>query len=247
MQLDLNKVEKILADALQEDIGRGDITSELVIPENELIYADFTVREDCVVAGIPVLEELFGRESNKLIYIPKKLEGSEAGKGDVIFKLEGNARVILAFERVALNLLQYMCGVATLTRKFAKEVQHTKVKILDTRKTTPNLRILARYAVWIGGGKNHRFCLDDGILIKDNHISIVGDILKTIELAKSKGPDNLKIEVECDNLEQVRLAVDSSADIILLDNMNIEMLKKAVEINNGKCLLEASGELPLKM
>ncbi len=246
MQLDSDKLEKIIAAALEEDIGNGDITSELTIGDNQHLSADFVARENCVVAGIPVLEQLFSREGGKITFEPRSLEGKEIKNGDIIFSVSGNARVILAFERVALNLLQYACGIATVTRKFANEVKHTKAKILDTRKTTPNLRLLARYAVWIGGGRNHRFCLDDGILIKDNHIALVGDIEKIISMAKSGTPEGMKVEVECDNLEQVEKAIAAGADIILLDNMDIEMLKKAVAMNNGKCLLEASGGVNLK-
>ena len=245
MQLDLNKLEKIIIAALEEDIGSGDITSQLTIPEDATITADFVAREDCVVAGIPVLEQIFSRESDKVTFEPKAMEGFDIKKGTVIFRVEGNARVILAFERLALNLLQHMCGIATLTRKFANEVKHTKVKIMDTRKTLPNLRILAKYAVWIGGGKNHRFGLYDGILIKDNHIGFVGDISKAVELAKFSAPNGMRVEVECDTLEQVEKAIKSGADIILLDNMDVATLKKAVEMNNGICLLEASGGVDL--
>jgi nicotinate-nucleotide pyrophosphorylase (carboxylating) len=246
MQLDLEKVRKIIDAALEEDIGSGDITSNLTIPEDATIKAEFITRENCVVSGIPVLEQIFLKQADKVKFNPTIIEGFEIKKGGSIFSVQGNARVILAYERVALNLLQYMCGIATLTRKFVHEIEHTKVKILDTRKTTPNLRVLAKYAVWIGGGKNHRFCLDDGILIKDNHIAFVGDISKAVELAKFSAPDGLKVEVECDNLDQVEKAIKAGADIILLDNMDIETLKKAVALNNGKCLLEASGGVNLQ-
>jgi len=245
MQLDSEKLKQIIDSSLQEDIGGGDITSQLTIPENSVIKADFVTREACIIAGIPVLEQIFMKESGRVTFMPLVREGDEVSAQTIIFTVEGNARIILAFERVALNLLQYMCGIATITRKFTKEVSHTKAKILDTRKITPNLRMLAKYAVWMGGGKNHRFGLSDGILIKDNHIAICGDIEKAILAAKKSAPKNMKIEVECDNLEQVEKAVNCGADIIMLDNMNTETLKKAVHINAGRAILEASGGVNL--
>ncbi len=246
MQLDLEKLRQIIDIALAEDVGSGDITSTLVIDENATLRADFVTREQCVVAGIPVLEEIFVTAGDLVRCDPRVIEGSEVKPGAVIFSVSGSARTILTYERVALNLLQRMCGVATITRKFAKEVQHTKAKILDTRKTTPGLRVLEKYAVWIGGGKNHRFGLYDGVLIKDNHIAMVGDISKAVELARFSAPEGLKVEVECDTLEQVEKAITAGADIILLDNMNNETLKKAVAMNNGRCLLEASGGVRLE-
>lgn len=245
MQLDLEKVKKIIDTALEEDIGTGDVTSNLTIPEDAVIKADFITRQECVVAGIPVLEEIFAKAGDKVRFNPVSNEGFEIKPGTSIFHVEGNARIILGYERVALNLLQYTCGIATLTRKYAKEVQHTKAKIMDTRKTIPGLRVLAKYAVWIGGGKNHRFGLYDAILIKDNHIAFVGNVAKAVELARFSAPDRMKIEIECDNLEQVEGAIKAGADIILLDNMDNNSLKEAVRMNNGRCFLEASGGVTL--
>lgn len=245
MQLDLEKVRKIIDLAIEEDIGKGDVTSEITIPEDAIISVEFRTREACVVAGIPVLEEIFSRAGDKVKFKPVSNEGFEIKPGTAIFEVEGNARFILSHERIALNLLQYMCGIATVTRKFAKEIQHTKAKIMDTRKTTPGLRVLAKYAVWIGGGKNHRFGLYDAILIKDNHIAFVGDITQAIELARFSAPDRMKIEVECDTLEQVEKALAAKADIIMLDNMDIATMKEAVKMNNGRCFLEASGGVTL--
>ena len=246
MQLDLNKVEKIISDSLAEDIGKGDITSNLVIPENAVIKADFVTREKAILCGIPVLEKIFERKKDDVEFFPNKIEGTSVSKDEIVFTVQGNARVILAFERVALNLLQYMCGIASLTRRYAEAISHTDVKILDTRKTTPNLRVLAKYGVWIGGGKNHRFCLDDGILIKDNHLHVIGSIKSAIERAKHNNDMIHPIEVECENLAQVEDAIKYGADIILLDNMDIESIKKAVEINAGKAQLEASGGITLE-
>ena len=246
MQLDLKKVEKIIKDALSEDIGKGDITSNLTIPENSTINAKFVPRKKTVICGIPVLEKVFSVNPNNVKYTPQVIEGSIVDKGVSVFNLSGEAKAILSHERVALNLLQYMSGIANITRDFVEEVAHTNVKILDTRKTIPNLRILAKYAVWIGGGKNHRFCLDDGILIKDNHISLAGGITKAVEKARIGRDKQMKVEIECDTLEQVREALDAKADIILLDNMEAHTLEQAVKINNGQSLLEASGNINIK-
>jgi len=245
MQLDLEKLRKIIDSALEEDIGSGDITSNLTIPEDATIKATFVTRQDCVVAGIPVLEEIFAKGGDMLSFSPATNEGFEIKADTRIFTVEGNARLILAYERVALNLLQYMCGIATITRQYAKEIQHTKTKILDTRKTIPGLRVLAKYAVWIGGGKNHRFGLYDAILIKDNHIAFNAAIAKTVELAKFSAPERMKVEVECDRLDQIEPAIAAGADIIMLDNMDTAMMREAVRINNGRCFLEASGGITL--
>lgn len=245
MQLDLEKVKEIIIKALNEDIGSGDITSNLTIKDGKNIKAYFIVRENCVIAGLPVLEEIFAIQNSKVKFRPLIIEGSEVKSGTKIFEVEGDAKIILAFERVSLNLLQYMCGIATITRKFVNKVKHTNTKILDTRKTTPNLRVLAKYSVWIGGGKNHRFCLDDGILIKDNHISIVGDIENAVNSAKLNAPKGMKVEVECDNISQVESALKAGADIILLDNMSLDELKKSVNLAKGKAVLEASGGVNL--
>jgi nicotinate-nucleotide pyrophosphorylase (carboxylating) len=246
MKLDLKKIEKIIENALDEDIGKGDVTSRITLPYGAEIKAKFVTREDCIACGIPVLEAIFARKDGFVTYQPEIIEGSKLSKGSAIFSVEGSARVILAYERVALNLLQYMCGIATQTRKYVELIEGSTSKILDTRKTTPNLRVLAKYAVWIGGGANHRFCLDDGILIKDNHISIIGSIEEAIAKAKQNKPEHLPIEVECDTLSQVEKAVNAGVDIILLDNMSPDQIRKAVEINKGRCKLEASGGINLK-
>ena len=247
MQLDLERTEKIIVDALNEDIGSGDITSKLTIPDDAVIEARFVTREKTVICGIPVVEQIFSRKGHQVEVIPQLIEGMVVQAGSCFLKVKGNARVILAYERVALNLLQHMSGVANLTRQFVEKIEHTNAKILDTRKTTVGLRVLEKYAVWIGGGKNHRFCLDDGILIKDNHISIAKSDLKTmVKQAKDKAPEGMKIEIECDTLQQVKDAIEANADIILLDNMNPETLREAVKLNKGKAILEASGGVNLK-
>ncbi len=241
MQLDFEILEKIIADALIEDIGQGDITSDLVIPDDAIITADFVAREDCIICGTPVLEEIFSRYGDYIKFQPMSQEGKRLKAGSKIFRISGNAKLILKTERVALNLIQYLSGIATQTSKFVERVSHTKAKILDTRKTLPYYRMLSKYAVWVGGGNNHRFRLDDGILIKDNHIAFANNITDAVTKAKARNT-GLKVEVECDNIDQVKEAISAEADIILLDNMDIETLKKAVELRGSKnILLEASG------
>lgn len=247
MQLDLERTEKIIQNALDEDLGKGDVTSSLTISEDAVIEASFVTRERSVICGIPVVEQIFSRKAGQVEVVPQLIEGMVVKQGSCFLKVTGNARVILAYERVALNLLQRMSGIANLTRQFVDKISHTEAKILDTRKTIPNLRVLEKYAVWIGGGRNHRFCLDDGILIKDNHISIAGSNIEDIvKYAKENAPKNMQVEIECDTLEQVEQALKSGADIILLDNMDINSLKKAVEMNSGQALLEASGGVTLE-
>lgn len=247
MQLNKQKLRDIIKAALDEDIGSGDVTTEAIIDQTANIKAEFVTREDTIVCGIPFLEEVFSFAENNLKLFPNSFEGNYIQAGDKIFTVSGNAQTILKLERVALNILQYACGIATNTKKFVDEVKHTKVKILDTRKTHPNLRLIAKYAVWIGGGTNHRFGLFDAFLIKDNHLKILkGDIKQAIEQAKENNPNGLKIEIECDSISQFEEAIKHKPDIILLDNMLPKQLEKAVKINDGKVLLEASGGIDIE-
>ncbi|MDX1949280.1 MAG: carboxylating nicotinate-nucleotide diphosphorylase [Rickettsiales bacterium] len=248
MQINFDDINEIISNALEEDIGRGDVTSNLTIPEDANISAKFIFREDAIFCGTPILENIFLRYSEKIKFIPLVKEGSFVQASQAVFEVSGNARIILQSERVALNFIQRMSGIATLTNKFVEKTKGTKAQILDTRKTTPNLRKIERYSVWIGGGVNHRYCLDDAVLIKDNHIAFNnGDIQKTIRLAKNNAPEGFIIEVECDNLEQFKIAIQEKPDIILLDNMNINELKQAVELaKNTNILLEASGGVTLE-
>lgn len=249
MQLDLKKLNQIIENALQEDIGKGDITTNLVISKTANMQANFVARENCMVCGIEVLENIFARAKGKVKFKRLVKEGTFVKANTQIFQISGNAKFILSHERVALNLLQRMCGVATITKKYVDEVKGTKAKILDTRKTMPTLRMLDKYAVFTGGGVNHRYCLNDAILIKDNHIAISGNISKAIALAKNGNKKKLKLEVECDNLNQLKLALQAGVDVILLDNMNNTQLEKAVELRNKiakNIKLEASGGVNLK-
>jgi len=246
MNLNAEEVDTIVSKALNEDIGAGDITSKLVIPEDAQAEMVFVTREDIVVCGIPVLKRLYDKLESRVEVTELCKEGDHIVGGTEILRVKGFARELLSTERVALNLLQRMCGIATLTSKYVDAVKGTNVKILDTRKTTPCIREIEKYAVYIGGGTNHRMRLDDGILIKDNHISIAGGVAVAVKKAKDGNQTGLKIEVECDTIEQVGEAIEAGADIILLDNMDTDTLREAVKLASGKVLLEASGGVTLE-
>jgi nicotinate-nucleotide pyrophosphorylase (carboxylating) len=238
-------VKEIISLALKEDLGPGDITTDAVIKEKKRAKAKLIAKEEFILAGLPVFKAVFRQLSKDVVFEDLFKEGDLVRYGQVICYVDGPVSVILKAERTALNFLQRMSGIATAVRNFVKKVSHTKVKILDTRKTAPGMRLLDKYAVRIGGGSNHRLGLFDGILIKDNHISAIGSIKEAIQRAKSYAPHTLKIEVEVENLSQLREAIDSGADIVLLDNMGIEEIKKAVEIAKGKVLIEVSGGIKL--
>jgi nicotinate-nucleotide pyrophosphorylase (carboxylating) len=233
----------IIKNALAEDVGSGDITSNLLISAHQTAEMAFVAREDMVACGLFVPELVYQQLGEVRVSIAVK-EGELVKKNTTLATAVGNARILLAGERVALNLMQRMCGISSLTKRYVVEVQGTKAVILDTRKTMPNLRIVDKYAVKIGGGENHRFCLDDMVLIKDNHIALCGGVADAV--AKARAGTDLPIVVECDNLEQVAEAMYTQPNRILLDNMNLEMLKTAVEMSAGKVKLEASGGVTLK-
>jgi len=245
MQLDAEEIKRIITMSLAEDIGKGDITSKLTIPKDKQTKFIIRAREDMVVCGIEIAKEVFKTLSQEIELTSEFADGDYIKENDIILKGEGNAIKILEAERVALNLLRQMCGVATLTNKFVEKTNGTKATILDTRKTIPGLRSIQKYAVTKGGGTNHRFCLDDAILIKDNHISVCGSVTRALEKAKKDRPEGMRIQVECDTISQVEEALVSGADIILLDNMDNKTLKLAVDITNNKIPLEASGNVNL--
>ncbi|KGM97943.1 nicotinate-nucleotide pyrophosphorylase [Clostridium novyi A str. 4552] len=238
-------VDKFLIEALKEDNLYGDITTEAIVDKSSISSVDLIVKEEGIIAGVNIFERVFTLLGDVEVKLLVK-DGDEVSKSQVIGKIKGNIRNILTGERVALNMLQKISGIATITNRFVKEIKGTKAKLLDTRKTTPNLRIFEKYAVKIGGGYNHRFSLSDGVLIKDNHIDAAGGIKKAIELVRNNTSFVRKIEVEVENLEGVQEALEAKADIIMLDNMDIETMKKAVEIINGKAIVEASGNVSLK-
>ena len=232
--------------ALREDIRSGDITTNALIPNDARAKAQMRMRENGVLAGIEVAKCAFSLLDGDANFSQMRNDGESLKSGDVILEIEGSARAVLTAERVALNFVQRLSGIATLTSQFVAQTEGTKARIADTRKTTPGLRVLEKSAVRCGGGSNHRFALDDLILIKDNHIALCGGIENAIERARKHIGHAVKIEVECDTLAQVAQAADARADIILLDNMSAETLRQAVEIVSGRALCEASGGVNLQ-
>lgn len=235
------KVKKIIEEALLEDLGMGDITTESIIPEDREASAIFIVKEDGVIAGLSIAELSIHTLDPKSIFTYLKKDGAHVQAGEEIAKVSGSARGILSSERVALNFLQRMSGIATMASKMANMVRPYGVKVADTRKTTPNLRILEKYAVSVGGAFNHRYGLDDAALIKDNHIKVAGGIGPAVKSLGEKISHTMKIEVEVETLEDVMEAIESRVDIIMLDNMSIEEMKEAVKLINGRAIVEASG------
>ena len=243
--LDVALIEQRVAGALAEDAHGGDLTSKATISADQVSKAHFTSRKSGVVAGTlvaaAVLEQC-GITSYEIV----KRDGSSVSAGEVIMEVEGNTRAILLAERTALNFLSHLSGIATVTSLWVKEVSGTSTQVRDTRKTTPGLRELEKYAVRMGGGTNHRMTLTDGALIKDNHIAAAGSVTEAINRVKKEFP-GVEIEVEVDNLEQLKEALQAGVDIVLLDNMNIEQTKAAVEIaKNSKTKLESSGGLKIE-
>jgi nicotinate-nucleotide pyrophosphorylase (carboxylating) len=239
-------LDKIIENALQEDIHTGDITTMAVISERRTARAKLVAKESMVLAGITVTKRVFHYLDNEIVFIPHFDDGTVLQSGDIIAGIHGKASLLLQGERVALNLLQRMCGTATLTARYVLAVKGTKAKIVDTRKTTPGLRQLEKYSVRVGGGTNHRTGLYDGVLIKENHITAAGGISIAIQRAKAYIPHTMKIEIETETLLQVEEALAAKADIIMLDNMDIQTMKKAVSLIAGKALVEASGGVSLE-
>lgn len=230
--------------ALLEDLGRaGDLTSQAVIPENLNAQCEFISREAGVVAGLDLARVAFSLIDPTLIFEPLSSDGLRIVPGQVLARVRGNARSLLTAERTALNFMGHLSGIATATRGIADAIAHTKAKVTCTRKTIPGLRALQKYAVRAGGGSNHRFGLDDAVLIKDNHIAIYGDIAETIRRARANVGHLVKIEVEVDNLDQLRDALEAKPDAVLLDNMGPELLRQAVAMVNGRAICEASGRI----
>lgn len=226
---------------LEEDVGYGDITTQSLVPPEQKARGIFSAKSPGIVAGIKVSQAVFTYLDSEVEFEVLKNDGEEIQPGDVIAVVRGRARTLLTGERLALNFLQRLSGIASKTRKMVDLIKYNKAQLLDTRKTTPGLRVLEKYAVGIGGARNHRFGLFDGVLIKDNHIKTVGSIEKAVMIARQKVPHTIKIEVEVETMEQLREALEAHADIIMLDNMdNYEMIE-AVKIVDGRALLEASG------
>jgi nicotinate-nucleotide pyrophosphorylase (carboxylating) len=231
--------------ALREDMPEGDITSESIIPANSRSEAYFLAKEDGVLAGLPVASRVFEKLDPSIIFIERFRDGSAFHKADKLARVKGPTIALLKGERTALNFLQRLCGVATATRRFVEAIAGTKTRILDTRKTTPGLRLLEKYAVRIGGGTNHRTSLSDMVLIKDNHLRRVGNVSEAVRRARAAVRPGVRIEVEAADLLQVREAMAAGADMIMLDNMSLETMRQAVAFVAGRIPLEASGNMTL--
>ena len=239
------EIDTIIEAALKEDMPDGDVTSESLVPPESVSKAILLVKEDGILAGIDVAARVFWKIDPHVVFDKNVEDGSSIRAGDTLARIEGPSISLLKGERTALNFLQRMSGIATLTQKFVKSLERSQTQILDTRKTTPSLRSLEKYAVKMGGGTNHRLNLSDMVLIKDNHLKIVGNISEAVKRARdSVGPD-LKIEIETTTLEEVKEAVRSGADMIMLDNMSPKRMREVVEWVDGKVPLEASGNVKL--
>ncbi len=253
-KLNIAAIRNLVRETLAEDVGSGDATTLSVVPERAFIRADIITREDCVVSGLPVVETIFEELDDRVAIDTLVEDGQRCAAGEIIASLTGPAQAILTGERTALNFLQRLSGIATTTRQYVSALgPHSSTRVLDTRKTTPGLRLLEKYAVHCGGGTNHRFGLYDRVMIKDNHRAIAalegpGGIRRAVEAARAAYP-NLEIEVETDDLEQVQEALDAHADYILLDNMDNEELAAAITLrdqSHSKSLLEVSGGVTLE-
>lgn len=237
-------IDKIIIDALKEDIPNEDITTNSVVSEDSKSTVDLIGKEKGILAGLKIFERVFALFGDVTVEFFKS-DGDKVEANTLIATLTGNTRSLLKGERTALNILQRMCGVATLTNQCVDQLQGTHAKLVDTRKTTPNMRILEKYAVKIGGGMNHRFNLSDGILLKDNHVSAAGGILNAVKMARVGSSFVRKVEVEVESLDMVKEALEAKADIIMLDNMDLETMRTAVEIIDKNAEIEASGNVTL--
>jgi nicotinate-nucleotide pyrophosphorylase (carboxylating) len=243
--VDLPEVDDLIRTALAEDLGAGDLTSRLTVPSDTPAQATIVAKEEAVVAGTGLIARVAARLGGGAEVTDHASDGTLTAAGDVIASIAGSAQTLLAMERVTLNLLQHLSGVATLTADFVAAVKGCGCRIVDTRKTTPGLRALEKYAVRVGGGFNHRMRLDDGILIKENHITAAGGLAAAVSAAQTGAPHGIKVEVECRTLSEVREALATRAEIILLDNMTVAELGEAVRVIGGRAVVEASGGVSL--
>ncbi len=245
IQMDWDKIDSIIKNALNEDVGSGDITTDTIFPPDAKCEAQIIAKEKGIIAGIPIAKRVFQELDPEVSFSRNSNDGDRVTPGQEILRIKATVRAVLTGERLALNLLQRMSGIATATSLYVDAVKGSKTKILDTRKTAPGLRVLDKYAVLAGGAQNHRFGLYDLVLIKDNHINFAGGISNAVQIVRSKYQDEFKIEVETSTLDEVKEALSAGADIIMLDNMNISMMKEAVKMINKKALTEASGGITL--
>ena len=237
------QADQLIRMALQEDITSEDVSTNAVMPTATKGTVDLIAKEDGVVAGLEIYARVFTILDEKTEIDLHCKDGDEGKKGELMATVTGDIRVLLSGERVALNYLQRMSGIATYTRQVAKLLEGSNVTLLDTRKTTPNCRVFEKYAVRVGGGHNHRYNLSDGVLLKDNHIGAAGSVAKAVKMAKAYAPFVRKIEIEVETLDQVKEAVEAGADIIMLDNMTPEVMKQAVELIDGRAQTECSGNI----
>ena len=237
------QADQLIRMALQEDITSEDVSTNAVMPTATRGNVDLIAKEDGVVAGLEIYARVFKILDEKTEIEFHCKDGDEVKKGELMATVTGDIRVLLSGERVALNYLQRMSGIATYTRQVAKLLEGSNVTLLDTRKTTPNCRVFEKYAVRVGGGHNHRYNLSDGVLLKDNHIGAAGSVAKAVKMAKAYAPFVRKIEIEVETLDQVKEAVEAGADIIMLDNMTSEVMKQAVELIDGRAQTECSGNI----
>ena len=243
MKLDVLHITDTIMTALREDMPLGDITTDNIISEESVTRATFLAKQDAVIAGLIVAQQVFYLLDKEVEFTAFIKDGDAVKKGDIIAEVKGSTRALLKAERTALNFMQRLSAIATMTNKYVRLVEGTGVKVTDTRKTTPGLRLLEKYAVGCGGGSNHRFSLSDGVLIKDNHIAAAGGIKNAVEAVKKSIPHTVKIEVETESLEEVQEALDCGVDIIMLDNMTNEQMAEAVKLINKRALAEASGNV----
>lgn len=236
-------VDDYIINTLKEDITSEDVSTNAVMPENKQGKADLICKQDGIVCGLDVFERTFKILDDTSRFEANFKDGDFVKKGDLIGVIYGDVKAILSGERTALNYLQRMSGIATMTREYVNELKGYKTVLLDTRKTTPNMRPFEKHAVKVGGATNHRYNLSDGVLLKDNHIGAAGSVTKAIEMAKAYAPFVRKIEIETETLEQVKEALDAGADIIMLDNMDNDTMRKAVEMIDGKAQTECSGNV----
>ena len=238
-------IDKIIALAIEEDIDTGDITTNALVPETSMAVAEMTAKADGVISGIEIARKVFEQIDKNILWTPFVKEGDRVKKGDRIVRIEGSFRALLTAERTALNILQRMSGIATAASLYVKELEGTGTNLLDTRKTAPGMRILDKMAVKAGGGTNHRMGLYDMALIKDNHIKVAGGIPNAVMQVRKSIKPGISIEVEVTNLDETQQAIDSGADIIMLDNMNTAQMAQAVKLINGRAKTEASGNMTL--
>ena len=242
---DVFQTDRLIDLWLTEDIGYCDLTAQLMIEADETGAFFMNARETLIVAGIDVAARIFKRYDPTLEVSVRVKDGQKVERGTVMLNVSGTARSVLTAERTALNIVQRLSGIANLTEQYVAAVAGTRARLIDTRKTTPGLRMLEKHAVTCGGGLNHRLGLDYGVMIKDNHIAVCGGIAKAVQRARRQLPVLTKLEVECDRLEQVKEALDAGVDVIMLDNMSVEDMTRAVELVGGRVLLEASGGISL--